>query len=59
MQFNSLKGVAEKCHFCHHRLDRGERPACVDMCLGRCIHFGEVKDFLPQWADRHWPSAKE
>ena len=44
MQFNSEKNVAEKCHLCHHRIDRGERPACVDKCIGRCIHFGEMEE---------------
>jgi len=59
MQFNTPKGVAEKCHFCYHRIDRGERPACVDKCLGRCIHFGEVKDLLTQWPGRRWQFGKE
>ena len=59
MQFNTEKGVAEKCHLCYHRIDRGERPACVDACLGRCIHFGEVKELLPQWADRRWQFGRD
>jgi len=42
MQFNAEKRVAEKCHLCYHRLDRGEKPACVDKCPGHCIHLAEV-----------------
>jgi hypothetical protein len=26
MQFDSKKGVAEKCHFCYRRIDRGRDP---------------------------------
>ncbi len=59
MQFNSVKGVAEKCHLCYHRIDRGQRPACVDKCIGRCIHFGEVKELLARWADCRWQFGKE
>ena len=52
MQFNSEKGVAEKCHLCYHRIDRGERPACVDKCIGRCIHFGTVEEVLARLGDK-------
>ena len=49
MQFNKEKGFAEKCHLCYHRIDRGEKPACVDVCPGRCIylsliHISEPRD---------------
>jgi molybdopterin-containing oxidoreductase family iron-sulfur binding subunit len=37
----------EKCHLCYHRIDRGEKPACVDQCMGRCIHFGTIKELSP------------
>jgi Fe-S-cluster-containing dehydrogenase component len=57
MQFNSEKGVAEKCHLCYHRIDRGERPACVDKCIGRCIHFGEIEELLSRMGDKHWKIA--
>jgi len=52
MQFNSEKGVAEKCHLCYHRIDRGEKPACVDKCIGRCIHFGEISELLSRMRDK-------
>ena len=54
MQFDKEKGVAEKCHLCYHRIDRGERPACVDKCIGRCIHFGEMDELLIHWGDSRW-----
>lgn len=46
MQFNRERGVAEKCHLCYHRIDQGKKPACVDVCIGRCIHFGEIGELL-------------
>jgi Fe-S-cluster-containing dehydrogenase component len=52
MQFNSEKGVAEKCHLCYHRIDRGERPACVDPCPGRCIYYGPIDELLSQWVQK-------
>lgn len=40
-------GVSESCHFCHHRLDRGQEPACVEVCAkaGRgALVFGNLND---------------
>jgi Fe-S-cluster-containing dehydrogenase component len=56
MQFNSEEGVAEKCHLCYHRIDRGEKPACVDTCIGRCIHFGEVEELVNRFGDKRYPN---
>ena len=33
-------GVAEKCHFCMHRLDAGLLPACVITCQGITLEYG-------------------
>jgi Fe-S-cluster-containing dehydrogenase component len=30
--YDSGAGVMTKCHLCHHRLDRGRLPACVEAC---------------------------
>jgi molybdopterin-containing oxidoreductase family iron-sulfur binding subunit len=34
----------EKCTFCTHRLERGEVPACMELCLGRCRFWGDIDD---------------
>lgn len=31
-RYDAAKGVMTKCHFCHHRLDAGDQPACVAAC---------------------------
>ena len=37
-------GYVDKCTFCLHRVQRGELPACVDVCPTACLHFGDVND---------------
>lgn len=37
-------GNARKCHFCLHRLEEGELPACVTTCIGMANSFGDAND---------------
>lgn len=37
-------GNARKCHFCIHRIERGELPACVLTCMGWATFFGDMSD---------------
>jgi len=40
----SPKGNARKCHFCLHRLEAGQLPACVTSCIGNATYFGDAND---------------
>jgi len=37
-------GYADKCTFCIHRVEKGEHPACVEVCPTYCMHFGDLDD---------------
>ena len=37
-------GVVEKCTFCQNRVERGDVPACMDLCLGRARFWGDIDD---------------
>lgn len=40
IDFDTDKGVAQKCNLCHHRIESGLIPACADnVCLAHCIYF--------------------
>jgi molybdopterin-containing oxidoreductase family iron-sulfur binding subunit len=34
----------EKCTFCKNLVDRGEVPACMQLCPGRARHWGDLDD---------------
>lgn len=39
-----VANTVEKCTFCTHRLDRGEVPACMELCPGRARYWGDIDD---------------
>ena len=40
--FNPKEGIIEKCTFCNHRIEKGEKPACADLCPTGALDF--IKD---------------
>lgn len=44
LYLNEERGVAEKCHYCAHRTERGLEPACVVVCPERAIVAGDASD---------------
>ncbi len=41
---DDVDGVAMKCNYCYHRLQRGEEPACVETCIGDARYMGDASD---------------
>lgn len=41
---NPKLNIAEKCYWCHHRVDAGLKPACVLACPTGAIMFGDSND---------------
>ena len=42
--FNPIKGVADKCTLCNHRIYDGKLPACVEACPTGARVFGDIND---------------
>jgi len=38
------EGWVDKCTFCHHRVENGQKPACVSVCPTHCMYFGDLDD---------------
>ncbi len=36
--------IADKCNLCYHRITRGLKPACVEVCPTQTRVFGDLKD---------------
>ena len=37
-------GTVEKCTFCKNLVDRGDVPACMQLCPGRARFWGDLDD---------------
>ena len=44
LYLNEERGIAEKCHFCAHRTERGLAPACAVVCPTEAIIPGDFHD---------------
>lgn len=44
---NPKTRVAEKCTFCYHRITRGLKPACVEVCPTDARKFADLKNLKP------------
>lgn len=42
--WHSPIGNARKCHFCIHRVEKGELTRCTATCLGHATYFGDLND---------------
>ena len=43
-RYSHPEGYVDKCTFCHHRVEKGLKPACVSVCPTHCMHFGDLDD---------------
>jgi Fe-S-cluster-containing dehydrogenase component len=41
---NPITRTAEKCTLCYHRITRGLKPACVEICPTEARIFGDLKN---------------
>lgn len=43
-QYSAKTGKVSKCDSCKDLRDKGENPACVDACVMRCLHWGDLDE---------------
>jgi Fe-S-cluster-containing dehydrogenase component len=44
---NPVTKTADKCTLCYHRITRGLKPACVEICPSQARIFGDLKNPVP------------
>jgi Fe-S-cluster-containing dehydrogenase component len=52
-QWNPETGKVVKCDYCMDRLDAGLKPACVNNCTTKCLHFGDARQLSSLRRERH------
>lgn len=49
ISFLENEKVIGKCNFCVDLIDEGKNPACVDACLMRVLHFGDIEELRKEF----------
>ena len=44
LTYDPERNVVRKCTLCHHRIDQGLEPFCVQCCTPKAIIFGDLND---------------
>lgn len=44
-----IKHPMQKCNFCMDRVDKGQRPTCVDSCVGHAIEMGDYDALIAKY----------
>ncbi|MCL2205809.1 MAG: 4Fe-4S dicluster domain-containing protein [Treponema sp.] len=55
IHFIEEQAIAKKCDFCRDLVEDGGNPACVDACMTRSLHWGEMGEL----AARHPNAVKD
>ena len=48
-QYIEQEGRIRKCDFCADLIAKGENPACVDACIMRVLHYGEIEELAEKY----------
>ncbi|MBM7854110.1 anaerobic dimethyl sulfoxide reductase subunit B (iron-sulfur subunit) [Desulfohalotomaculum tongense] len=43
------EGKSGKCDMCADLIDKGKNPACVDACMMRALHFGDLEELKAKY----------
>ncbi len=48
-QLDKEKNLMVKCDLCKDLIDHGKAPVCVEACLMRCLHIGELNELIDKY----------